>query len=212
MKRRTTPACPALSIASMIVALLVALPTAASFTRRSGAPWIERRGGPVGAFRALHGAGIPVEPAAMTDPDVAFAAAERFWSDNADLLSDGVLPGDLSFAATSVFRGVRIVRLAQTIEGLEVLGASATVAMVNGRIVLVLSRTFPWQPVDPHPSVPSALVRRSAVLALGTRGVAALAGEPRLAILPLAGDDTLDLRAAFEVKLDAGVAGRFTAF
>jgi hypothetical protein len=183
------------------------------FVARHGGTWFERRGGPTGDFRRIWGEGSPVSPAAMADGPAALAAARTFWRENGDLLPAGVVAADLEPVVNHSFRGVRIVTFRQTVDGVPVLGTTAHLAILAGRIVLVGVRAFPVTGVETRPVVEAGAARATALGQVAARGVGgAAAGAPVLALMPVTGDDSLELRPVWTVALAAPGGLRFTAF
>jgi hypothetical protein len=183
------------------------------FVARHGGRWFERRGGPTGDFRRIWGEGTPVAPAAMADGLAALAAAEAFWLENEDLLPAGVRAADLEPAVNSLFRGVRHVTHVQTVDGVPVLGTANFLALLAGRVLLIGVRSFPVIGVEVVPRVEADAARKAALAYVASRGVpGAVAGTPGLALMPLTGDDSLELRLVWTVEVTAPGAFRFTAY
>ncbi len=188
-------------------------PAPSAFLSRHGGRWFERRGGLAGDFRRIWGEGIPVSPAAMVDSLVALDAADAFWRANSDLLPAGVTADDLEPVVDHAFRGVRIVAHRQVVDGVPVFGTTGYLAILAGRIVLVGVQAFPVTGVDVQPAIDRAKAREIALGQVSFRGVAgASAASPVLALVPITGDDRLELRLVWAVEVTAPGGLRFTAF
>jgi hypothetical protein len=154
-----------------------------------------------------------MSPAGVADGPVALEAAREFWRANEDLLPGGVVADDLEPVVDHTFRGVRIVTHRQTVDGVPVLGATAHLAILAGRVVLVGVQAFPVTGVETRPVVEAGAARATALGQVAARGVdGAAAGVPVLGLMPLTADDSLELRLVWTVEVAAHGGFRFTAF
>ncbi len=186
--------------------------------RQGGTEWTQRLSGPTGGFRRIWGEGIPVDPSAVQNGELALAAARTFWQENADMLPAGVTPDDLTLLANVVHRGIRFVSHGQTLDGISVLGTGNFIAIKEGRIVLFGVRSFPVTsvprvPYSWQPFVTSTSAREIAAELLGQLGIAARPkGSGQLALLPLASYDKVSFELVHQVELSGGRAGSWTAY
>ena len=187
-------------------------PLSAEFAARNGdGVWYQRSSGPHGRFRRIWGQGIAVDPAVTDDPEAALAVAEQFWRDNEYLLPSGVSAEQLVQFSNSELYGVRIVGHHQTADGVPVLGTTNYLAFLAGRLVLIGAQNFAARDFDGVPAIGAEAAIEAGVAMLADRGVSAEAREVKLAVLPVVGDDTVDLRLTWAVDLKAPF-GRFTAY
>jgi hypothetical protein len=208
---RLAPAWVAERVQQRSYSALRAAPPA--FAARYGGRWWERRGGPTGDFRRVFGEGVALDPAVADDAAVAIATVERFFADNADLLPAGVSPADLALRGTIAWRGKRIVTFDQEADGVKVEGAVAYAVIVGDRLVLWGVRLYPVRAVDGRVAVTAKAAEATARAALsGRRGTAEIASPPRHVLLPLVGEDALELRSAYAIPLRLDGRGKWTAF
>jgi Zn-dependent metalloprotease len=175
-------------------------PELAAFTTGEGRGWrILLWDRDLGAPASLAGPAIPLVSADASEP-IMREAAEAFVVRHAALLK--VNPRDLRVLSVSDMGKERtLILFGQYVDGFSVINGRLDLVLWRGQVVLISSRVYQGVAVDRFPSLDPSTAIQAAHLGIPESAADAAKDEPRLVILPILRDGTLEYHLAWEIHL-----------